>query len=203
MNKVRKGLALSHVKQADSIRVVSNRIKTYLESIGIDPHKITVRPIVVDTEWIKNAPITVDLRQKYPQFEKIVLMASRLEAEKNIDLAIKAFKEMVNKIPKAGLIIVGRGSQVSILKSQVSNLKLDSHVIFEDWADKQTLASYYKTADLFLNTSLFEGYGMTLVEAKAAGCKVVSTDVGVAREVGVEVVGHDGHDICVKIVSIL
>jgi glycosyltransferase involved in cell wall biosynthesis len=40
-----------------------------------------------------------------------------------------------------------------------------------------------KTADLFLVTSNYEGYGMTIVEALAAGCTVVSTDVGCAREV--------------------
>lgn len=203
MRKVRKSLALSHLKQADSIRVVSNRIKDFLISIGIDSNKITVRPIAVGTEWIKNAPITVDLHQKYPQFEKIILMASRLETEKNIDLAIKAFKEVVQKIPKAGLIIVGKGSQKERLQTAGNRLQIDESIVFEDWADKQTLASYYKTANLFLNTSLFEGYGMTLVEAQAAGCEIVSTDVGVAREVGATIADHQAADIARQIIESL
>jgi glycosyltransferase involved in cell wall biosynthesis len=197
-NKARKALALSYLPKADSVRVVSERIKKYLvETLGISVSKITVRPIVVDTDKIKNAPVMAgaDLHKKYPQFEKIVLMASRLEPEKDIESAIRAWSEVVNtpaaapKLPKAGLVIVGTGSCEAKLKKLAAKLDLDASVVFEKWADQATLFSYYKTADLFLNTSLFEGYGMTLVEAHAAGCPIVSTDVGVAPEVGAKIVG--------------
>lgn len=192
INRIRKSLALSHLPKADSIRVVSERIKDYLiKSIGIDPTRIAVKPIPVDTEIIKNAPITIDLHKKYPQFEKIVLMASRLEVEKNIELAIKAWQEVVKKVPTAGLVIVGSGSRRSALENLVSRLGMRSSVVFEEWVNRGTLASYYKTADLFLVTSLFEGYGMTFVEARAAGCPIISTDVGVAREQGAIIIPWD------------
>jgi glycosyltransferase involved in cell wall biosynthesis len=67
-------------------------------------------------------------------------------------------------------------------------LGINYSVVFEEWVPVEMLYSYYKTANLFLVTSLFEGYGMTLIEANAAHCKTVSTDVGVAREVGARVV---------------
>ena len=44
------------------------------------------------------------------------------------------------------------------------------------------MISYYKTADLFLLTSDYEGYGLTLVEAVAAGVRVISSDVGIAAK---------------------
>ncbi|MBU6427147.1 glycosyltransferase family 4 protein [Patescibacteria group bacterium] len=217
MRKIRKYLYLSYLPKADKIRVVSDRIRLYLidafgrnsEAGGInDPElasKIEVRPIAVDVEKIKSAPILegADLRRKYPQFEKIVLMASRLEKEKNIELAIHSWKKVVEKIPRAGLIIVGRGSLLANLKSSTINLGLVDSVIFENWIDRPTLFSYYKTADLLLNTSLFEGYGMALVEAKAAGCRIVSTDVGVAKEVGAEIVGRDEKAVTNAIILIL
>ncbi len=190
-NKVRKSLALSYLPKADHIRVVSNKIRDFLvEKLMIDSAKIEVRPIVVDTQKIKDAPIIqgADLRTKFPQFEKIVLMASRLEKEKNIESAIKAWAKVVQRMPRAGLVIVGSGSEKSGLIAHTSKLNLSNMVVFEEWIDCDVLYSYYKTSDLFLNTSLFEGYGMTLVEAHAAGCKIVSTDVGVAREVGAEIV---------------
>lgn len=190
-NKIRKALALSYIPKADSIRVVSDRIKKYLvETVGIDSAKIAVRPIAVDTDSIKSTPIdpSADLHAKYPQFKKIILMASRLEKEKNIPLAIEAFKEVVQKMPDAGLTIVGRGSQKARLEALAKRLDLNQSVILEDWVSKATLVSYYKTADLFLNISLFEGYGMSLIEAQAAGCKIVSTDVGIAREAGAVIV---------------
>ncbi len=59
-------------------------------------------------------------------------------------------------------------------------MKIKANVIFEPWTDD--LVSYYKTADLFLLTSNHEGYGMSVVEAMAAGCPLIMTDVGCARE---------------------
>ena len=203
-NKIRKALALSYVRKADTIRVVSERIKKYLvETVGIDSAKIGVRPIVVDTDYIKSMPIdsSADLHRKYPRFKKIILMASRLEKEKNIPLALEAFKEVLKKIPDAGIVIVGKGSQEASLKKIANRLGLNQSVVFEDWADKATLVSYYKTADLFLNVSLFEGYGMALVEAQVAGCKIVSTDVGIAGEVGAVIVEPESENIAAAVVS--
>ncbi len=183
--KIRKTRALTHLPQADTIRVVSARIKDYLmTTVGIPAERIRIQPIAVDTERIKTAPIMADLHQQYPQFESIVLMASRLEPEKNVSLGLRAFAEVVSTHPKAGLVIVGSGSEVTKLQRLARKMGLEHQVVFEPWADQATLFSYYKTADLFLNTSLFEGYGLTLVEAHAAGCPIISTDVGVAREVG-------------------
>jgi 1,2-diacylglycerol 3-alpha-glucosyltransferase len=93
------------------------------------------------------------------------------------------------------LIIVGSGPRLASLRALATKLGISGSVAFESWVDQPTIASYYKTADLFLNTSLFEGYGMTLVEARAAGCPIVSTDVGVARECGARIVSWDPADI--------
>ena len=211
-NRIRKSLALKYLPQADYIRVVSNRIKTYLtDMLKISAAKIEVRPIQVNVVWIKNAQITpgADLHKKYPQFEKIVLMASRIEKEKNIDAAIQAWPEVVEKIPKAGLVIVGEGSMSSKLKGQSAKLKVqgsrsvNESIVFESWADQATLASYYKTADLFLNVSLFEGYGMTLAEAQAAGCEIVSTDVGIASEVGAIITAADSGAVAKALIDAL
>ena len=187
LNRVRVMIAKFLLPRADHIRVVSNRIKEPLiNKLKISESKIEVRPIFVDVEKIKNAPIKTDLHKKYPQFSKIILMASRLTKEKNIDLAIELMPKFLKQEPKTGLIIVGSGPEEKKLKAKSAKLK--NNIIFEPWSDD--LPSYYKTADLFLNTSWYEGYGMTLVEAKAAGCPVLSTDVGVAREIGAKIISE-------------
>ena len=65
--------------------------------------------------------------------------------------------------------------QKSIVKSRLLN------VVIEHWTDD--LISYYKTADLFLFTSNYEGYGRTVVEAMAAGLPVIMTNVGLAGDI--------------------
>ncbi|MEK7650710.1 MAG: glycosyltransferase [Patescibacteria group bacterium] len=199
-NKIRKKIAKFVLPRADQIRVVSERIKNFLvREWGIVESKITVKPIFVDTDKIKKAEITVDLHQKYPEFSKIALIASRLEPEKNIYLPLKAWQQVIKVKPQAGLVIVGAGAEEDNLKFVVKKLKLENNVIFEPW--QTNLATYYKTADLFLLTSFFEGYGLTLMEAQAAGCKIISTDVGVAREVGTRIVGYQVGEITQAIIE--
>ena len=171
--------------RADNIRVVSERIKNFLtHHFSLPASKITVRPIAVNTEQIKTAPIKTDLHKKYPQFDKIILMASRLTKEKNIGLAIEAMREIVKARPRTGLIVVGSGPEEKKIKFLTSYFSLSENIVFEPQLNQETLYSYYKTCDLFLLTSWYEGYGMTLIEAQAAGGKIISTDVGVARAVG-------------------
>jgi glycosyltransferase involved in cell wall biosynthesis len=221
-NKIRNMMARTYLASADSIRVVSERIRNFLiSSWHVNEIKISVKPILVDVDAVRRAPILpeADLRKKYPQFDKIVLMASRLEPEKNIGLAIDAWKEVVKAMDmkaattntpaaarniRVGMVIVGRGSEGPTLKAKCDEKVRQISIVFEEWADRDTLISYYKTADVFLNTSFFEGYGMTLVEAAAAGCKVISTDVGVAREVGATIISSDEpSDVADKIIHAL
>jgi len=105
-------------------------------------------------------------------------MTLRLEREKNIGLAIEAMNEVAPNYPKAGLVIVGEGSFKNKLQSQVESLELENNIVFAGWADD--LAPYYKTADAYLLTSNYEGYGRTLISAASAGLPIITTDVGLA-----------------------
>lgn len=184
-NRVRVWLAKFLIPRADCVRAVSKRIeKSILEKISAKV-KIKVLPVFVDVKKIQEAPIKTDLHKKYPQFDFIVLMASRLTKEKNIGLAISAFAGIAKKYSKIGLVIVGDGPLKNNLKSQILSClqrdKSGQNIILEDWADD--LNSYYKTADLFLLTSNYEGYGRTVVEALSVECPVVMTDVGLAGDI--------------------
>ncbi len=188
LNRIRTRLSYFTLIRADHIRVVSNRIKDYLIKF-IDSSKIEVRPIKVDFEKINNSSITTDLHKQYPQYEKIVLMASRLEKEKNIDMAIDAFSEVLKMRQNVGLVIVGDGSQKQLLEKRVKDLGIAGSVVFLGW--QNDVITYYKTCDIFLSTSWYEGYGLSLVEAHSLGIKVVSTDVGIAKELNLKIVKFD------------
>ena len=198
----RNSLTIKNIPRADKIRVVSERLKKYVEEITKDfstKPLIEVRPIFVDENEIASAPIEINIKSKYKQYEFVAFMASRFEKEKNIKLAISAWIDVVRTFPKAGLVIVGKGSLEPNLKAMVVESGLAKSVIFENWVDKKTLYSYYKSADLFLNTSLFEGYGLTLKEASLAKCPIISTDVGIANEVGATITSFDSVELASKI----
>jgi glycosyltransferase involved in cell wall biosynthesis len=187
LNKIRVMLAKFLIPRANCLRVVSERIRrSFLKELVVGERekvrpRIIVLPIFVNVKKIQEASVKTDLHKKYPQFDFIILMASRLTKEKNIGLAIESMAEITKKYPKTGLIVAGEGPEKENLKSQISNLKINENIKIEEWTND--LISYYKTADLFLLTSNYEGYGMAVVEAMAAGCSVIMTDVGLAGEV--------------------
>ena len=173
-NKIRVMIAKFLLPKADCVRVVSERIKKSIT--GLTNASITVLPVFTDIKKFQDIDGR-SIRAQFSQFEKIVLVVSRLEPEKNVAQAIEVFARIVTKYPKAGLLIVGDGSERKNLKSQISNLKLGDNVVFI--GTQKEVAHYYVAADVYLHTSLYEGYGLTLLEAYVAGLSIVTTDVGI------------------------
>jgi len=168
------------IKRTKGIRVVGQDIKDLIKKkFPSIKAQIDVLPIYVDVNEIISAIPKRDLQKEFPQFKFIILMASRLSPEKRFDVAFKSFKNILSNFPQAGLIIAGEGNEKGHLESLVRELGLKDNVVFIGW--QNDLVSLYKTADVFLLTSEYEGYGMTLIEAGASGCPIVTTKVGVAN----------------------
>ena len=162
--------------KASCIRVASERIAADLARNSVN-RLITILPISVDSTAIANHEISTDLHARHPEFSKIVLSLSRLSPEKNITGIIRAFKSVSLNIPNAGLVIVGDGPEQPVLRKLVLELGLGASVVFESWT--RDPYSYMKTADVFVSNSLYEGYGMSVVEAAIVGKPIVTTPVGV------------------------
>lgn len=183
LNRFYKKVARHTILKADCIRVVSEGIK---DSIGRE-YGLTkmpeVLPIFVDTEAIKNAPKT---EKEFP-FQ--IVMASRLEPEKDIKRAIRIFSEVAKENEKVGLVVLGSGGERVRLEKCARESEVEGKVLFKGWIDDP--ATYIKSSDLFLQTSRFEGYGVSVVEALASGVPTLSTDVGIAKEYGADVFETD------------
>ncbi|MEK7135491.1 MAG: glycosyltransferase [Patescibacteria group bacterium] len=181
-NSVRKFFARNILAKADSIRVVSENLKRSIENLLEIENwklKINVLPIYVDRQNIESAPITFDAHARYG-WSFVLLSVARLEPEKNLSLALETLALVRKQFPDTGLVIVGSGSEEGRLRGLVGELNLEGFVEFAGW--QEALGSYYKTANIFLQTSHFEGYGLALVEAGLSGLPVVTTPVGLALE---------------------
>ena len=181
LNRLRVSMARLVLPKADGIRVVSERIA---ESIKKSDIKLKTNPIILpvfaDFYKISDGTPSFDLHVKYPNFKSIVLMVGRLSPEKNILSALNALALVVKKYPNIGMVIVGDGPDKANLILRAKNLGIGKNVVFESW--QEDLVSFYKTANLFVLASNYEGYGLVLIEAAAAGCPIITTDVGIARE---------------------
>jgi len=179
LNIIRLKIADKTILKADGIRVVSQRIKRSLKkyNLKIEP---AVLPVYVDPGKFEREKVKFNLKKKFPQFEFLVLVISRLEREGNIKLTIQAMEKIFKKYSKVGLIIVGDGRERKDLEKESKSLGLEKNIIFEGWQNDPN--SYYRGADLYLSTSNYEGYGRSLVEALLSSLPVVTTDVGVAGD---------------------
>jgi glycosyltransferase involved in cell wall biosynthesis len=121
-----------------------------------------------------------------PDGEQIIGMVSRLDPEKRIDFAIESFNETLQRTPNRKLLIVGEGSLRKELQEKIDTLKIQSKVKL---LGKQESISYFMgNLDLFLHTSIFEGFGMVFLEAMASKVPIVAFESAGA----VEVLGREG-----------
>ncbi len=180
LNSIRKVLAKRVLKNADHFRVVTHTLAQKINEVyGVDATKISVLPIYVDKERITKGELAFDLHGKY-SWHFILLTVARLTPEKNLSFALEILKKIHTRFPLAGLVIVGSGPMEETLKKQAKKMGLDTRVAFEGWQEK--LYSYYQTSNAYLQTSKFEGYGLSLIEAGLSGLPIVTTPVGIAQE---------------------
>src|SRR3989338_9032425 len=173
-------MALFLLKKADGVRVISERLRLGVERLGVPKEKITKVAIYSDIKRFLDTPPSFNLHQTYREYNLIVLSMGRLEPEKNYHGLIRAFCNVARDHSDALLIIVGNVSERDRLLRLVRSLDLDKRVKILPWA--RDVVSYYKTCDVYVQPSLYEGWGLSVVEALASGAPVVMTDVGCAGE---------------------
>ncbi len=177
LNQIRKVIAKKVLKETDSIRVVASYLKNMVEKLSSAP--ITVLPVFVDKKRIEEGKISFDVHGLFG-WHFVILTVARLTSEKNVFLAIQILKKVREKYPNTGLAILGGGPLEDELKKYSKKLGQEGHVAFEGW--KEDLVSYYKTSNIFLQTSYFEGNSLAIIEAGICGLPVVMTNVGIADE---------------------
>jgi glycosyltransferase involved in cell wall biosynthesis len=180
LNLLRKRIAKKVLKHADAVRAVSEELADSVsKKFFIPSAKISVLPIYVDIKKIEEGKVKFDLHARFG-WHFIILSVARITAEKNLNAAIRILAKVRKYYPDTGLVILGDGPLRESLESLAKSLGVSSAVVFPGW--EENTASYYRTANLFLQTSKFEGYGLALVEAGLSGLPVVTTPVGIARE---------------------
>jgi glycosyltransferase involved in cell wall biosynthesis len=181
-NWMRFELSRFVIRRGDAFRVVRDKIgQDLIKKCKVKRDKISVLPIWVDIEGIAGRQKSFDLKEKYPGITHFVLTSSRLTEEKHVGMILRVFASISERFPDTGLIVVGDGPLRLSLEKHARELKIEDRVHFEGW--QRDIISYLKNADLFVNASRFEGFGMSIVEAVAAGCPVLTTNVGIVQDV--------------------
>lgn len=115
----------------------------------------------------------IDIQLKGNPDQKLIITSGRLSFEKDQQTLLEAFA-IVRKTTDAKLVFLGDGPLQQRLETQANELGMAGHVQFVGFV--QNSLAYMKQADLFVMTSLLEGFCNTIVEALYCGLPVVSTD---------------------------
>lgn len=181
-NRLRQIIAPFVVRRAHGVRVVSEKIRESLLKKRVKA-PIAVLPIYVDVDSFRVE------RKKHPHWKLALLSVGRLEREKCFEESIRALALLRAKGHDAGLTIVGSGREKAALEKAALESGTERFVVF---AGAQTnIRPFLETADVLLVPSAYEGYGLVIIEALAAGVPVIAKNVGVAEEAGAIIAPHE------------
>jgi glycosyltransferase involved in cell wall biosynthesis len=106
----------------------------------------------------------------------LVTYIGRVAHEKNIGFLVQVFRQVLERVPEALLVIAGEGPAREPLRQQVAHLGLEARVHFAGYLERDSaLLDCYAAADVFVFASRTETQGLVLLEAMAQGAPVVST----------------------------
>lgn len=167
------------IKNATKLIAVSNQTKKDLiKFFEVPGEKIEVVYHAVDD--VNPEDIDSDIKIDMPYF----LFVGRIESRKNVLNIIKAFGGFQKNNKETKLLLVGLpGNQYNQARSLVDELNLESSVQFLDYVSDGELVSLYKNAIGFVFPSLYEGFGVPILEAFALNTPVITSNIGAMKEV--------------------
>src|SRR3989338_2873586 len=159
----------------------------------IDEKKIIVDQLGYDKNFFR--PLTTIEKERVPSIQKkyninkpFLLSINRLEHKKNTKRIVEAFNILKND-QDLQLVLVGKpGVGYTEIKSAIEQSKYKKDIYELGWVEEADLPFLLSVAELFLVPSIYEGFGITLLQAAACGCPVVASDTTSLPEVGSDAV---------------
>jgi glycosyltransferase involved in cell wall biosynthesis len=176
-----KSLVPTSAKNADAIITISNYSKGLIQKIcGVPEGKITVSYCGVNNDYFEGKA-----EEDCPELpDEFILFVGTIEPGKNLVRLISSFSKLYQRYPGLCLVIVGRkGWLYDPVFEEVNSNGLDKKVIFTGRLSLGQLIKAYHKAKLFVFPSLDEGFGIPVLEAMAAGCPVVTSDISALPEI--------------------
>ena len=180
------------IKKANFIITVSESVKSEIvKEFNISPERCVVTPIPPDEAFfIKETSEKITaVREKYniDPNKKYIYFIGNFEPRKNLKTLIEAYQLLPQNIKDEYSLVLAGGkgwkneSTERAIKTAIKNGDDVHHIGFVDQVDSPAL---FQGASLFVMPSLYEGFGMPVLEAMAGGTPVVASNIPVLKEVG-------------------
>ena len=192
ISRVYFGLVSAGARRAQAVITVSECSKQdIMKIIGLGPERIHVIGNAVDASLypVRDAWLLASVRERYGIAPRFVLYFGGFDMRKNVPRLIEAYARLPEALRREyQLVIAGRYQHLGHPlypdpRQTVRRLGLEGNVIFTGQIREQDKAPLYSAATVFAFPSLYEGFGMPVLEAMACGTPVVTSNVSALPEV--------------------
>ncbi|MBI5123441.1 glycosyltransferase family 4 protein [Candidatus Roizmanbacteria bacterium] len=172
-------------KKSKKILTISESSKNdIIREYGVSGEKVKViYPGIRQVSSIEYGVLSMDeLSKKFGIEKKYILFVGTLQPRKNITRLIEAYSKIETDV---NLIVVGRrGWKFEEILSAPEKYNVKDKVIFLENVSDEELPSLYKNAEFFILPSLYEGFGIPVLEAMNYGTAVITSKISSLPEVG-------------------
>lgn len=173
--------------RADALIAISESTKKdMVKLLGISEAKIQVTLLAPADHFkpVNDASMLRLLREKYGILRSFILYVGVLEPRKNVPTLIRSYHNLLKRGVEHQLVITGKkGWAYEEIFRLVTDLRLQDHVIFTDYVPDSDMPALYSAADLFVYPSVYEGFGIPLLEAMACGVPAISSNISSMPEI--------------------
>ncbi len=172
------------IERSDIIITISeNAKKEILEEFSLDHDRVKIIYPSFDT-IISDQPFHT-IADKFNIPSKYILYVGNLEPRKNINTLIKSFAELKKESDlDYHLVIAGqKGWLYDDIFKTVEDLGMSNHITFTGYVSTEDKSALYKNASLFVYPSLYEGFGIPILEAMSSGVPVICSNTSSMPEV--------------------
>jgi glycosyltransferase involved in cell wall biosynthesis len=161
----------------DRLVALSNHEAGLLARVGVLPERISVLPNAVELTRFQE-------QQEVQRTNDTVLFIGQLVPRKGYDLLACAVPLVLREVPEARFVFVGRQPQgEEQLRRILAELDVTDRVELRGWVDEAEKVRLLRAAAVVAAPSRYEGFGIPLIEALAAGAAVVTSDAPAGNEV--------------------
>jgi glycogen synthase len=174
-------------READRVICVSrNTREEMIKTYGSDPEKtFSIHNAVSEDNFpVPNTQrLTWFRRVLARDEEKVILYIGRLDREKGIDVLLRAFAQVQDRIGPAKLVIAGKGALGDELRRMAGGMGIAEKVFFAGYVSATVLPYLYRSAQMLVVPSLYEPFGIVALEGMVCGLPLVASATGGLKEI--------------------
>jgi len=129
------------------------------------------------------SPLVLDQSALNYLQEPFILAVGKISPRKNLEIVIRALQKLKSRIPHHLVTVGGDGWDFQKVDDLITSLELTDRVHTLGYVSDEELHALYAKASLFIYPSLFEGFGLPVLEAMASGCPVITSNISSLPEV--------------------